>query len=175
MGLSAQSHLFPKINGFSTENQLFLVKTKKTIFLESGRIVYQNVCFRFFCFPQQQVGFCGPKRSFPQEILFGPKPFLSYEKFGFALKTSFEKPKNIFVESGRIVSQKMIILFFCVARKKLGFRPKTICFRQEGWFSCPRPSFLLGKVEISFKDQLFPSKECVFHLLSACVANQCCQ
>ena len=57
-------------------------------------------------------------------------------------KTNFflgKTKKTIFLEFGRIVSQKMVFLVF--PRKKLVFLPKTIFFLGKSWFSCPKPSF----------------------------------
>ena len=60
-------------------------------------------------------------------------------------KTNFflgKTKKTIFLEFGRIVSQKMVFLVFLVfSRKKLVFLPKTIFFLGKSWFSCPKPSF----------------------------------
>ena len=61
-------------------------------------------------------------------------------------KTNFflgkTKKKTIFLEFGRIVSQKMVFFVFLVfPRKKLVFLPKTIFFLGKSWFSCPKPSF----------------------------------
>ena len=53
------------------------------------------------------------------------------------------------------------------------FLPKTVfCLGN----SCPLENqFFLGKLGISLQDQVFRSKECVFHLLFVRVANKCCQ
>ena len=51
-------------------------------------------------------------------------------------KTNFflgKTQKTIFLESGCIVSQKMVFGFFVFAREKLVFR--------KSWFFTPKPSF----------------------------------
>ena len=88
MGLSAQSHLFPKKWVFNRK-PTFSGENKKTIFLESGRIVYQNVCFRFFVFTSNKLVFAAQNDLFPRKFVLVQSHFLSYEKFGFALKTFF--------------------------------------------------------------------------------------
>ena len=64
-------------------------------------------------------------------------------------KTNFflgKTQKTTFLEFGRIVSQKMVFLFFLVfPRKKLVFLPKTIFFLGKSCFFCPKPAFSLGK------------------------------
>ena len=60
-------------------------------------------------------------------------------------KTNFflgKTKKTIFLEFGRIVSQKIVFLVFLVfPRKKLVFLPKTIFFLGKSWLSCPKPFF----------------------------------
>ena len=88
-------------------------------------------------------------------------------------KTNFfprQNQKNIMLNFGGIVSQKMVFVFLF----SLG----------KSWFSFPKPSFswekvgfpvenhfFLRKLGISLQDQVFRSKECVFHLLFVHVAN----
>ena len=70
-------------------------------------------------------------------------------------KTNFflrETKKNIFLEFGHIVSQKMVFCFFL--RKKLVFQHKTIFFLGKGWFLVP--------------NHLFPRKKLVFGSEPSC-------
>ena len=83
------------------KTNFFLGKTKKTIFLEFGRIVSQKVVF--LVFPRKKLVFSAQNHLFPRKKLV----FLSKTIF-FLRKTK----KTIFLEFGRIVSQKMFFLFF---------------------------------------------------------------
>ena len=60
-------------------------------------------------------------------------------------KTNFflvKTKKNIFLEFGHIVSQKMVFFVSWVfPRKKLVFRSKTIFFLEKIWLFGPEPSF----------------------------------
>ena len=95
------------------KTNFFLGKTKKTIFLEFGRIVSQKmVFFGFFGFSQEKVGFSAQNHLFPRKKLV----FLSKTIF-FVGKTK----KTIFLKFGRIVSQKMVFLVFLV-------------FPRQSWF-----------------------------------------
>ena len=49
------------------------------------------------------------------------------------------------------------------------FLPQTNFFLGKELVSWPKPIFFLGKVGISLQDQLVPSKECAFHLLSVII------
>ena len=90
----------------------FLGKTKKTIFLEFGRIVSQKISKpSFSVFLSKTISFLRKKLVFPSKTIF----FLGKTK------------KAIFLVSDRIVSQKMFFFVFVVfPRKKLVFLPKTI-------------------------------------------------
>ena len=84
------------------------------------------------------------------------------------------KPKEtIFLDFGRIASQKIFCLFLLsVFKRKLVFRSKTVS-REKVFYA--KPIFFLGKLGISLQDQVFRSEECEFHLLFVRVANKCCQ
>ena len=84
-------------------------------------------------------------------------------------KTNFflgKTKKTIFLEFGRIVSQKMVFLEEKVGfsvQNHLGkswfFLPKTIffpVFLGKSWFSCPKPSFSQEKVGFPVQNHFFP-------------------
>ena len=80
-------------------------------------------------------------------------------------KTNFfleKTKKTIFLEFGRIVSQKMVFLVF--PRKKLVFLPKAIFFLGKSWFSRPKPFFFLGKSWFSRPKPSFPRENQKKHL-----------
>ena len=140
------------------KTNFFLGKTKKTMFLEFGRIVSQKMFFLFFFgFSWEKVGFLPktfvflgqswfscPKPSFPRKkIVFLSKTiFFLRKKLVFPSKTIFfqgKTQKTIFLVSDRIVSQKMVFLVFPM--KKLVFLPKSIFFLGKSWFFTPKPPF----------------------------------
>ena len=79
-------------------------------------------------FPKKKIGFSTENQLFPGiKLVFGPKPSCSWEKVGFPTENQLvprENKKTMFLEFGRIVSQKMIVLFF-----------------GKNWFVGPKPSF----------------------------------
>ena len=93
-----------------------------------------------------------PTFSLGERWFWREKLHFSSEKDGFGQETNFflRKTKNtIFVDFGRIVSQKMLFLFFLVfPRKKL--------------VSFPKPSFSWETVGFSRQSHFFPRKRLVF-------------
>ena len=75
------------------------------------------------------------------KFFLGRRSFWAGKSISFLGKTK----KSIFLECGRIVSQKM--MFFV--------------FHGKSWFSVQN-HFFLGAVVISLRDHIFLSKECVF-------------
>ena len=78
------------------KTNFFLGKTKKTIFLESGRIVYH---FWFFVFPRKKLVFLPktlPKTMFflGKSWFFCPKPSFSWEKVGFSAQNHLFPREN---------------------------------------------------------------------------------
>ena len=170
------------------KTNFFLGKTKKTMFLEFGRIVSQKMFFLFFFgFSWEKVGFLPktfvflgqswfscPKPSFPRKkIVFLSKTiFFLRKKLVFPSKTIFfqgKTQKTIFLVSDRIVSQKMV--FFGFPYEKVGFPSQNHFFPGKKLVFHAKTTFFLRNLGISLQDQAFPSKECVFHVLFARVTN----
>ena len=113
--------------GFPVQNHLFrrkklvflsktILKTKKTIFLVSGRIVSQKMVF--FVFPRKKMVFHARTIFFPGKV-------------------GFSRPNHLFPRKKLVFLSKTI--FF--PRKTLAFLSKTMFFLGKSWFSCPKPSF----------------------------------
>ena len=111
------------------------------------KLVFQLELLGKSCLSAQNLGF------------FCPKPFFARKKFAFQHKTIFflAKPiflvkikKRIFLESGRVVSQKM---FFWL--EKVGFPFQNSFFLAKSLFSIPKPSFSCEKVGFYAKTIFF--------------------
>ena len=113
-GFGQKNQLFPREKrkrwfGAGKPN-FFLGKTKQTIILDFGRIVSQKFFFfRFFWFSIGKSWFSFIF-SLGASWFFCPKPFFPREN-----------QKTIFLESGRIVCQKIFFLFFWFSLGKVGF------------------------------------------------------
>ena len=130
---------------------------QKTVFLSKTIFSYEKICFsaQNHLFPKK-VGFPYENHLFPRKKLVFPP------------KTIFSLSKKTFFEIGRIVSQIGCLVF---PRKTLVFLPKTIFFPRKKLVFHAKTIFFLGKLGISLQDQLFPRKDCIFHLLFVRVAN----
>ena len=77
---------------------------------------------------------------------------------------SSEKAKTkMFLESGRIVAQKMFIFcFFVFPKIQLIFWPNTIFFLGISWFFSPKLGFSSEKIGFSTENHLVPRKRWFF-------------
>ena len=166
MVLGRKTNFFLENDGFVQENQLFEGKPKQHL-LEHKTARLQKDCCCWFSLGRRW--FSVEKPFFPRrKLVFGGRTNILLGENGFGQTNFFQEkvvlgqenkffPRACFSESGRKVSQKIIAFgkswFF--GPKRCVFGPKPF-FPEESWY---------------FTDQIFPSKECVSHLMIARVTN----